>query len=66
MDNYIIISFIGEGSFGRVFKAKNKETHETIALKVIRKVTLKFLLSLPKKRYQPLVSVLHSYKTNLT
>ncbi|KAM3963408.1 STKc_STK36 domain-containing protein fused [Aphomia sociella] len=37
MESYVIISFIGEGSFGRVFKAKHKETHATVALKVIRK-----------------------------
>ncbi|XP_045519753.1 serine/threonine-protein kinase fused [Pieris brassicae] len=37
MENYIVISFIGEGSFGRVFKAKQKETNAVLALKVIRK-----------------------------
>lgn len=38
MDNYDVISFVGEGSFGRVFKAKHKETDIVVALKVIRKV----------------------------
>ncbi|VVC92472.1 unnamed protein product, partial [Leptidea sinapis] len=37
MENYIILSFIGEGSFGRVFRAKHKDTDATVALKVIRK-----------------------------
>ncbi|CAK1552160.1 unnamed protein product [Leptosia nina] len=37
MEDYIVISFIGEGSFGRVFKAKHKETDSILALKVIRK-----------------------------
>ncbi|CAH0720700.1 unnamed protein product, partial [Brenthis ino] len=37
MDNYIVISFVGEGSFGRVFKAKHKDTDAVVALKVIRK-----------------------------
>ncbi|CAH2237610.1 serine/threonine-protein kinase fused [Pararge aegeria] len=37
MDNYIVLSFIGEGSFGRVFKAKHKDTDAIVALKVIRK-----------------------------
>ncbi|CAH2074227.1 unnamed protein product, partial [Iphiclides podalirius] len=37
MESYIVISFIGEGSFGRVFKAKHKETDAVVALKVIRK-----------------------------
>lgn len=40
MDNYIVISFVGEGSFGRVFKAKHKDTDAVVALKVIRKVWL--------------------------
>lgn len=39
MDSYIVLSFIGEGSFGRVFKAKHKKTNEVVALKVIRKVS---------------------------
>ncbi|CAH2086635.1 unnamed protein product [Euphydryas editha] len=37
MDSYIVISFVGEGSFGRVFKAKHKDTDAVVALKVIRK-----------------------------
>ncbi|XP_075969400.1 STKc_STK36 domain-containing protein fused [Anticarsia gemmatalis] len=37
MESYVVISFIGEGSFGRVFKAKHKETDAVVALKVIRK-----------------------------
>nr|QTW49372.1 fused [Plutella xylostella] len=37
MDNYVVISFVGEGSFGRVFKAKHKESDAVVALKVIRK-----------------------------
>ncbi|KOB72816.1 Serine/threonine-protein kinase 36, partial [Operophtera brumata] len=37
MESYMVISFIGEGSFGRVFKAKHKETDAIVALKVIRK-----------------------------
>lgn len=38
MESYVVISFVGEGSFGRVFKAKHKETDAIVALKVIRKV----------------------------
>lgn len=38
MDSYVVLSFIGEGSFGRVFKAKHKKTGNVVALKVIRKV----------------------------
>lgn len=43
MENYIVLSFIGEGSFGRVFKAKHKDTDGIVALKVIRKVGLVLL-----------------------
>ncbi|XP_046965281.1 serine/threonine-protein kinase fused [Vanessa cardui] len=37
MESYNVISFVGEGSFGRVFKAKHKDTDAVVALKVIRK-----------------------------
>ncbi|XP_028040976.1 serine/threonine-protein kinase fused [Bombyx mandarina] len=37
MNSYVINSFVGEGSFGRVFKAKHKDTDAVVALKVIRK-----------------------------
>ncbi|XP_068780208.1 cyclin-dependent kinase 20 [Struthio camelus] len=38
MDQYIILGRVGEGAHGVVFKAKNRETGETVALK---KVTLR-------------------------
>lgn len=44
MDSYVVLSFIGEGSFGRVFKAKHKKTSDVVALKVIRKVSFAFKL----------------------
>ncbi|KAL4714201.1 hypothetical protein ACJJTC_008555 [Scirpophaga incertulas] len=37
MESYVVLSFVGEGSFGRVFKANHKETNDIVALKVIRK-----------------------------
>ncbi|XP_041976917.1 serine/threonine-protein kinase fused isoform X2 [Aricia agestis] len=37
MESYVVLSFVGEGSFGRVFKGKHKETDAVVALKVIRK-----------------------------
>lgn len=38
MEKYAGSKLIGEGSFGRVYKATNIETKETVALKVIGKV----------------------------
>lgn len=38
MEKYAVSKLIGEGSFGRVYKATNISTKETVALKVIGKV----------------------------
>ena len=38
MDKYAVMDLIGEGSFGRVFRGKNKQTGEIVALKLIPKV----------------------------
>lgn len=38
MDEYTLISLVGVGSFGRVYKGINKETQATVALKIIGKV----------------------------
>lgn len=40
MEGYKVICLVGEGSFGRVFKAKQRESKEVVALKIIRKVRL--------------------------
>ena len=37
MENYHIIGMIGEGSFGRVYKARRKYTGHIVALKFITK-----------------------------
>ncbi|XP_063238454.1 serine/threonine-protein kinase fused [Bacillus rossius redtenbacheri] len=37
MDKYEILELIGEGSFGRVYKARVREGSEVVALKIIRK-----------------------------
>ncbi len=38
MENYSIITLIGEGSYGKVFKATENESKNTVALKIILKV----------------------------
>jgi serine/threonine protein kinase len=38
MERYEVLSIAGEGSFGRVYKAKQRETQEIVAFKVIPKV----------------------------
>ena len=38
MDKYTVLDMIGEGSFGRVFRGKDKQTGEVVALKLIPKV----------------------------
>lgn len=38
MEQFEIVCLVGEGSFGRVYKANNKSSGETVALKIIRKV----------------------------
>ncbi|XP_058811585.1 serine/threonine-protein kinase fused isoform X2 [Topomyia yanbarensis] len=37
MDKYAINNLVGEGSFGKVYKAINKDTKTTVALKIISK-----------------------------
>eukprot|EP01039_Chlorochromonas_danica_P000352 gene348-377_t len=37
MENYVIIEHIGEGSFGKVYKARRKNTGFTVAMKFINK-----------------------------
>ena len=39
MDKYQIVKQIGEGTFGVVLKAINKETNETVAIKRMKKKT---------------------------
>lgn len=43
MEKYAVSKLIGEGSFGRVYKATNISTKETVALKVIGKVSFESL-----------------------
>lgn len=47
-DKFDLLEKIGEGSYGLVFKARDKTTHNIIAVKLIDKVSLFFaLLQLP-------------------
>lgn len=39
MDNYEVVGLLGEGSFGRVYKAKQISDSKFVALKVISKVS---------------------------
>lgn len=41
MDKYDVIRLVGEGSFGRVYQAKQKDNQRIVALKVISKVRKK-------------------------
>lgn len=38
MDKYEVIGLLGEGSFGRVYKAKQTSNNRFVAFKVISKV----------------------------
>ena len=38
MDKYQVLDLIGEGSFGRVFRGRDKETGDVVALKLIPKL----------------------------
>lgn len=42
MDQYEVIGSLGEGSFGRVYKAKHLTNGQIVALKVISKVCILF------------------------
>lgn len=42
MDNYEVFCLLGEGCFGRVYKAKQLSDSQIVALKVISKVSIFF------------------------
>jgi fused-like protein len=37
MENYVILHAIGEGSFGKVFKARRLHTGQIVAIKFLKK-----------------------------
>lgn len=42
LEKYDLIEMIGNGSYGQVFKAKEKATEKSIAVKLIKKVSTSF------------------------
>ena len=41
MENYVDLKAIGEGSFGKVFRARRKNTGQVVAIKFIKKKWVK-------------------------
>ena len=39
MNKYVLSDLIGEGSFGKVYKAVEKASGDTVAIKIINKVS---------------------------
>lgn len=44
LEKYDLIEMIGNGSYGKVFRAKEKATGKSIAVKLIKKVSVLFLI----------------------
>uniref|UniRef100_A0A1B6LSA0 non-specific serine/threonine protein kinase n=1 Tax=Graphocephala atropunctata TaxID=36148 RepID=A0A1B6LSA0_9HEMI len=72
MEGYKVLCLVGEGSFGRVFKGKRRDTKEIVALKIIRKCgrTQKELLSLRSEckiqkhlHHQNIIQMINSFET---
>ncbi|XP_054276261.1 serine/threonine-protein kinase fused-like [Macrosteles quadrilineatus] len=72
MENYKILCLVGEGSFGRVFKVKKRDTKEIVALKIIRKCgrTQKELTSLRSEceiqqhlHHRNIIQMINSFET---
>lgn len=43
LDKYELIQLIGSGSYGKVYRAREKATNRNIAVKLINKVSLIFV-----------------------
>jgi cyclin-dependent kinase-like len=71
MGKYEILGVVGEGAFGIVYKAKNKETGEAVAIKKfkeddqdddIRKNTLREVKMLRQLQQENIVTLIEAFK----
>ncbi|CAF0765614.1 unnamed protein product [Rotaria sp. Silwood1] len=72
MDKYEKIKKIGEGSYGQVFKCRNKETGETVAIKkfiesdddpAIKRIAMREIRMLKHLKHENLVNLIEVFKT---
>ena len=54
MEDYIVLEHIGEGSFGKVYKGRRKNTGLTVAMKFITK-HVRFIWLDGGKRYECII-----------
>ena len=71
MNKYEILSIVGEGAYGIVYKARNKETQEIIAIKkfkegdedeIVKKTTLREVKMLRLLKQQNIVQLKEAFK----
>ncbi|XP_077995068.1 cyclin-dependent kinase-like 1 [Glandiceps talaboti] len=71
MDKYEKLGKIGEGSYGVVFKCKNKDTHQVVAIKrfveseddpLIKKIALREIRMLKQLKHSNLVNLLEVFR----
>ncbi|CAF3037314.1 unnamed protein product [Rotaria socialis] len=72
MDKYEKIKKIGEGSYGQVFKCRNKDTGETVAIKkfiesdddpAIKRIAMREIRMLKHLKHENLVNLIEVFKT---
>ncbi len=71
MNKYEIQGIVGEGAYGIVYKAKNKETGEVVAIKkfkeseddeIVKKTTLREVKMLRMLRQENIVTLIEAFK----